>query len=85
MPCVLRSLAAVLIVSSNLLAGHAEASEVVKLARLVVNVKRNPVEQARVAPDARSEASRGNAATSMNGSGGTDATGTAPVQHRGVS
>lgn len=59
----------------------AEASEVVKLARLVVSGKRSTNEAPRSAPTART----GGATTQNHGSGGSDAAGTAPAPTRGVS
>lgn len=68
----------------GLLAGGlpAQASEVVKLARLVVSGKRGPAEAPRSAP-----AEQRPAATSpqAHGSGGNDDAGTAPAPARGVS
>jgi hypothetical protein len=59
----------------------AEASEVVKLARLVVSGKRAPSEAARTtAPEPRPAQS-----SQINGSGGGDDAGTAPAPARGVS
>ena len=59
----------------------AEASEVVKLARLVVSGKRAPTEAPRSpAPDPRPAAG-----SQAHGSGGNDETGTAPAPARGVS
>ncbi len=59
----------------------AQASEVVKLARLVVSGKRAPVEAARTPqPDARPAAG-----TQVHDSGGSVAAGTAPTPSRGVS
>lgn len=60
----------------------AQASEVVKLARLVVSGKRNPAEAPRPAtPPARSST----AAPQAHGSGGNDEAGTAPAPSRGIS
>jgi hypothetical protein len=60
----------------------AQASEVVKLARLVVSGKRTPSDAPRSAP----VESRSTAPTAQAGSsGGTDDTGTAPAPTRGVS
>lgn len=59
----------------------AQASEVVKLARLVVSGKRTASESVRTtAPDARPTPG-----AQVHGSGGSDAAGTAPVPARGVS
>lgn len=60
----------------------AEASEVVKLARLVVSGKRGPNEAPRAAaPEPRSAG----AASPTHGNGGNDDAGTAPAPARGVS
>ncbi len=74
-----------LALSMSLLAGGwpAEASEVVKLARLVVSGKRAANEAPRTPstpPEARSPAS-----TQAQGGGGTDEAGNAPTPSRGVS
>ena len=60
----------------------AEASEVVKLARLVVSGKRSPSETPRSAPSEPRASSTGQQA---HGSGGNDEAGTAPAPARGVS
>ncbi len=68
----------------GLLAGGlpAEASEVVKLARLIVNGKRTAIESPRTtAPESRP----GTAGPQAQGSGGSDEAGTAPTPSRGVS
>jgi hypothetical protein len=59
----------------------AEASEVVKLARLVVSGKRAPTE----APRAPTPEPRPAAHPQAHGSGGGDDAGTAPAPARGVS
>lgn len=59
----------------------AQASEVVKLARLVVSGKRGASETPRTAPTPRSVG----AANPTHSSGGNDAAGTAPAPSRGVS
>lgn len=68
----------------GLLAGGmpAEASEVVKLARLVVSGKRGPNEAPRTTPPETRPAGAGPQA---HGSGGNDDAGTAPAPSRGVS
>ena len=69
---------------AGLMAGviPAEASEVVKLARLVVSGKRSPSEAPRsTTPEPRSTTS----APQAHGSGGNDEAGTAPAPPRGVS
>lgn len=59
-----------------------QASEVVKLARLVVSGKRNPADVSKPAPaEARSPA----AGSQVHGSGGSNDAGTAPAPPRGVS
>jgi hypothetical protein len=59
----------------------AQASEVVKLARLVVSGKRTPPEAPRTAvPEAKAAAP-----AQAHGSGGSDDAGTAPTPSRGVS
>ena len=73
----------------GLLAGGlpAEASEVVKLARLVVSGKRGPAETARTTPaeSPRSTASSSSTSSQTHASnGGTDDSGTAPAPTRGV-
>lgn len=67
-----------------LLAGGlpAQASEVVKLARLVVSGKRGTTEAPRTTP---SEPQRPTSAGAGHGSGGNDEAGTAPAPPRGVS
>jgi hypothetical protein len=67
----------------GLLAGGlpAEASEVVKLARLVVSGKRNPSEAPRTVP----AEPRPTTSPQAHGSGGNDDAGTAPAPARGVS
>jgi hypothetical protein len=60
----------------------AQASEVVKLARLVVGGKRGAAEPGRTSPPESKPAGAGSQA---HGAGGTDAAGTAPVPPRGVS
>ncbi|CAM3724649.1 hypothetical protein [Roseateles saccharophilus] len=60
----------------------AEASEVVKLARLVVSGKRSPSEAPRSAPSESRATSTGPQA---HGNGGNDEAGTAPAPPRGVS
>jgi hypothetical protein len=60
----------------------AQASEVVKLARLVVSGKRSTTEAPRpAATEARSSAAN----PQSHGNGGSDAAGTAPAPARGVS
>jgi hypothetical protein len=58
--------------------GQADASEVVKLARLVVTGKRSLPESAKTASDTRSGEHQGHG-------GGSDDHGTAPAPSRGVS
>ena len=72
-----------LCVALGLVAGGlpAEASEVVKLARLVVSGKRASNEAPRAAPAEPRPA----AAPQAHGSGGSDEAGTAPTPARGVS
>jgi len=60
----------------------AQASEVVKLARLVVSGKRGPSEAPRTSPAETRPAGGGSQA---HDSGGSDAAGTAPTPTRGVS
>ncbi len=60
----------------------AEASEVVKLARLVVSGKRSSTEAPRTTPPEPRSASNGPQA---HGNGGNDDAGTAPAPARGVS
>jgi hypothetical protein len=60
----------------------AEASEVVKLARLVVSGKRSPSETPRTAPP---ESRPAGTSPQAHGSGGNDEAGTAPAPTRGVS
>lgn len=60
----------------------ADASEVVKLARLVVSGKRNASEAPRTNPG---ESRASNSGTQVHGNGGSDAAGTAPAPARGVS
>eukprot|EP00042_Codosiga_hollandica_P055811 m.790102 g.790102 ORF g.790102 m.790102 type:complete len:84 (+) comp59199_c4_seq1:3019-3270(+) len=60
----------------------AEASEVVKLARLVVSGKRSPSEAPRTAP---AESRPAGTSPQAHGSGGSDDAGTAPAPSRGVS
>ena len=60
----------------------AQASEVVKLARLVVSGKRAPSDAARTTPPEPRPAPTSQA---THGSGGSDAAGTAPTPARGVS
>ncbi|MBW8847653.1 MAG: hypothetical protein JF607_22050 [Burkholderiales bacterium] len=60
----------------------AEASEVVKLARLVVSGKRSPSEAPRTTPPEPRPAAAGPQA---HGNGGNDDAGTAPAPVRGVS
>lgn len=72
-----------LCITLGLVAGGlpAEASEVVKLARLVVSGKRAPSEAARTTvPEPRPAPS-----SQTHGSGGSDDAGTAPTPVRGVS
>ena len=59
----------------------AEASEVVKLARLVVSGKRSPSEP----PRANAAETRPAAPAQSHGSGGSDEAGTAPAPARGMS
>lgn len=68
----------------GLLAGGlpVQASEVVKLARLVVSGKRSPSEPPRTGP-AESRPTTSN--SQAHGSGGNDDAGTAPAPSRGVS
>ena len=60
----------------------AEASEVVKLARLVVSGKRGAVEAPKTAPTEQRQAP--SAAPQAHGSGGNDDAGTAPAPARGL-
>ncbi len=60
----------------------AEASEVVKLARLVVSGKRSPSDPPRSAP---AEPRPANSNPQAHGNGGSDQVGTAPAPARGVS
>ena len=59
-----------------------QASEVVKLARLVVSGKRSPSEAPRSTPAEQRPAGSG---TQVHGGGGNDEAGTAPAPSRGVS
>lgn len=59
----------------------AEASEVVKLARLVVSGKRSPVETPRTAPAEQRPAPT---SPQAHGNGGNDDAGTAPAPARGL-
>ena len=59
-----------------------QASEVVKLARLVVSGKRSAAESPRGAPP---EARTSTTSPQVHGSGGNDEAGTAPAPARGVS
>jgi hypothetical protein len=61
----------------------AQASEVVKLARLVVSGKRSTGETPRAAPS--ESRSNGSGATQGINGGGSDEAGTAPTPQRGVS
>lgn len=60
----------------------AKASEVVKLARLVVSGKRGPAEAPRAAPAEQRPA--GPASPQIHGTGGNDDAGTAPAPARGL-
>lgn len=60
----------------------AQASEVVKLARLVVSGKRGPTDAARPLPSAARSATT---SPQVHGSGGSNDSGTAPAPARGVS
>ena len=60
----------------------AQASEVVKLARLVVSGKRAPIEATRTTPP---ESRPAPSSQTTHGSGGSDDAGTAPTPARGVS
>lgn len=73
-----------LCLSLGLVAGGlpAQASEVVKLARLVVSGKRSPSEAPRSAPAEQRPAGTG---SQVHGGGGNDEAGTAPAPSRGVS
>ncbi|MDR7334620.1 hypothetical protein [Roseateles asaccharophilus] len=68
----------------GLLAGGlpVQASEVVKLARLVVSGKRSPSETPRTAP---TETRSGGSSQTQGAGGGSDDAGTAPTPQRGVS
>lgn len=71
-------------VAAGLAAGSlpVQASEVVKLARLVVSGKRSQIEPPRSSP---ADTRPSQAPAQVHGSGGTDEAGTAPAPTRGVS
>lgn len=62
-----------------------QASEVVKLARLVVSGKRSTTEAPRTTPPESRPAGNGAQAHGSNNGGGNDDAGTAPAPARGVS